>query len=218
MGLKNNYFSFRLNSLLKEDRGSLAEREIQTIQILEEICEESFISPRKKIADIGCGDRFLEKAFNKKDMVYEGFDIMDLDIETEKVAREDNFYDLVICYALIEHLKSPSNLVSEALRILKPGGAFLVQTPNWHYSSKIFYDDYTHLRPYTPLSLGNLLSAEGFKKIHKFPNLRCKPKYFYSNRFSFFIANILPFKGGGSSLIPSFLKGRSKGMILVAIK
>jgi len=218
MGLKNNYFSFRLNSLSSEDRDYLAEREIETIQILEEICDESFISSGKKVADIGCGDRFLETAFSKKDMVYEGFDIMDLDIEVEKIDRQDDFYDLVICYALIEHLKSPSNLVSEALRVLRPGGAFLVQTPNWHYSSKIFYDDYTHLHPYTPLSLGNLLSAEGFNRVHKFPNLRCKPKYFYTNRFAFFIANILPFRGGGSSLIPSILKGRSKGMILVAIK
>ena len=44
MGLKNNYFSFRLNSLSSEDRDYLAEREIETIQILEEICDESFIS------------------------------------------------------------------------------------------------------------------------------------------------------------------------------
>ena len=42
--------------------------------------------------------------------------------------------------------------------------------------------------------------------------------YRFVGGIPFFIANILPFRGGGSSLIPSILKGRSKGMILVAIK
>lgn len=47
----------------------------------------------------------------------------------------DNFFDVVHCNQVIEHLYDTDNLVSEIYRILKPGGYAVVSTENlasWH--------------------------------------------------------------------------------------
>ena len=46
--------------------------------------------------------------------------------------------DILACYSVIEHLHDPSNLLTEAKRVLKPDGYFFIETPNWQYSHKSF--------------------------------------------------------------------------------
>lgn len=218
MDIKNLYFKSRNQSIFSLDRSKLASREIETIEIFQDICNIDIIKSDGKVLDLGAGDKYLKPAFEKKQMNYTGLDIDDLDLEKDTINFADNHFDLVVSYSVIEHLYDPQNFLSETMRVMKPGAVVLIETPNWHYSYKTFYNDFTHVRPYCPASLKALLDANGFAEVNAFPNLRCKPKLFYKNKHAFKIAANIPFTGGASSFIPSILKGKSLGMFVIATK
>lgn len=218
MDIKNLYFKSRNQSIASQDRSNLASREVRTIEIFQNICSVDMLTSGGCVLDLGAGDQYLRPEFEKKQMIYTGLDIEDLDLEKDKINFENNYFSLVVSYSVIEHLYNPQNFLSEILRVMRPGSAALIETPNWHYSYRSFYNDYTHVRPYCPDSLKSLMLDNGFSKVYAFPNLRCKPKFFYENNKAFKIAANLPFTGGSSSIIPNFLKGRSLGMFVIGIK
>lgn len=73
------------------------------------------------------------------------------------------YFEGVFCCWLLEHLSEPDRAVSEMYRLLKPGGyaCVIIPSPN---DMTAFYDDYTHVRPYTPASLTQLAEGSGFKR------------------------------------------------------
>ena len=217
--LKKKYFDQRIKSLEKEKfRSNLANREIETYKILENICKKKFLIKNGSVCDIGCGDQYLKSEFIKNNMSYIGYDINEINIECDKIPLKNNSTNLMLCLAVIEHISDPSNLFSEAYRCLEKNGVFIVETPNWQYCYKNFYDDYTHVKPYTVNSLRKLFFDFGFTDIYDFPNLRCKNNFFYTNKFKYFIASKLPFLGLTSRIVPKILKGRSTGMYVIGLK
>lgn len=62
----------------------------------------------------------------------------------EKMPFDNNFFDLVFSIEVVEHLKDPKIMFNEVARVLKPGGIFIFQTPN--YPIKRFYDLVYYLR------------------------------------------------------------------------
>ena len=66
---------------------------------------------------------------------------------------------------MIEHLYNIDHFLSEVFRILKPGGIFYLSTPNFRYCYKSFYDDPTHVKPYTDESIGKTLTIFGFESV-----------------------------------------------------
>ena len=75
-----------------------------------------------------------------------------IDFETDALPLADNSVDVVTAVSLIEHLRSPRMLLAETLRVLKPGGTMILVPPNWRYSYREFFDDPTHVHPYTDRS------------------------------------------------------------------
>jgi len=75
---------------------------------------------------------------------------------------DDHFEGLFCCW-LLEHLHDPERAATEFHRVLKPGGlcSIVVPTPA---DMVAFYADYTHVRPFTPASLGQLAAAAGFAR------------------------------------------------------
>lgn len=214
--MKDKYFECRNLLRAKQDFAQLAAREISTLMNLIKLDEPGFSLSQKTLIDLGCGDRYLQPGIEAQGARYFGFDVDNCDLLSDRVDMADNSADVILSYSVIEHLSNPTNFFNEAKRLLKIDGYMIIETPNWEYCQKTFYDDYTHVKPYTPASLKAIAEDFDFYVCLLAPNVRCKPSVFYQNKLSFFMARSLPFRGFGGFF--GFLKGRSTGIFLVVKK
>ena len=131
-----------------------------------------------KVLEVGCGRGEFIQAFKKLGLDCYGVDISDYSIEKlsdikmkktdvtcEPLPYADNTFDVVYHKSLIEHFFSPDNLTKETYRVLKPGGRVIILTPDWVSTMKVFYEDFTHCRPYDKNSLHDLLEIYGFADV-----------------------------------------------------
>ncbi len=75
----------------------------------------------------------------------------------------DNYFDFVITFQVIEHIKKDDLFVQEAFRVLKPGGKFIVTTPNKPMS---LTRNPWHVREYNSVELEDLMKKY-FRSIEK---------------------------------------------------
>jgi 2-polyprenyl-3-methyl-5-hydroxy-6-metoxy-1,4-benzoquinol methylase len=77
----------------------------------------------------------------------------------------DGSFDVVTCAHVIEHLHDPVACVRELVRVCRPGGAIYIETPSpraaWMPLFNVFWDDPTHVRPYSRTGLERLLEIAG---------------------------------------------------------
>ncbi len=219
MSLKQDYFKNKWKTDVKvNDRNLLAERDVSTIIYLLKEFYNFDLKDSHKILDLGSGDKFLEKEFSKRNIIYNALDIEDLNFDKDKFNFDDSTFDLVVSLAVLEHLNNPYLFLNEIKRVLKSKSYIFLSTPNWKYSKNFFFDDVTHVKPYSPESLNEILKITGFSNIQILPNLRCKTKWWYQGKNKFFKANyLLPFTND-TKFVPKFLKGKSKGMFAIGIK
>jgi len=105
----------------------------------------------------------------------EGIEFRRVDAEREPLPFPDDYFDGVTLIHLVEHLEKPGELIREVFRVLKPGGAFYLETPDrksLRFPSLSgwlpdlcagplnFYDDPTHLRIWLRQDLFELLRPE----------------------------------------------------------
>jgi SAM-dependent methyltransferase len=88
--------------------------------------------------------------------------IYDIPFESESFAG-------VFCCWLFEHLADVDAAIKEIARVLKRGGYACVIVPSQRTLLRTFYDDYTHIRPFTRASLTQLGQAGGFSAIRVTP-------------------------------------------------
>lgn len=77
---------------------------------------------------------------------------------------EDNSFDYVISFQVIEHIQKDLDFVKEIYRVLKKGGKFIVTTPNIKMS---LTRNPWHIREYTVDELDALLIKGGFSSVEK---------------------------------------------------
>lgn len=58
-----------------------------------------------------------------------------------KTDLEDNLYDVVLAWHVLEHILEDKKAINEAYRILKPNGSFLISVPIYPIGNKITYED-----------------------------------------------------------------------------
>jgi len=102
-------------------------------------------------------------------------DVRVLNIERDPFPFPDDAFDLVLCMEVLEHLGySPSHMLAEAHRVLRPGGLLLVTVPNFinlkrtvnmvfNRLTEFPYSGYgiygRHQREYAPFEVRRLLEA-----------------------------------------------------------
>jgi len=90
-------------------------------------------------------------------------ELVNLDIDSSY--HPDITFDVIYSKSFVEHLNNPSYFLKEAHRLLKPGGKLITLTPDWDSQFKNFFDDYTHIRPFTLTSLEEIQISTGFKNV-----------------------------------------------------
>jgi SAM-dependent methyltransferase len=77
--------------------------------------------------------------------------------------------DVVITFDVIEHFSKSEliPLVDAVLRVLKPGGRWIIHAPNAEgpMFGRVRYGDFTHELAFTRVSLDQLLRASGFARV-----------------------------------------------------
>jgi len=124
----------------------------------------------KRLIDLGCGrwgfEQSLIKSLGAKESVMldiaggEGI----VEADACDVPFPDSDFDIVICRELIEHVPSPSKLLSEIWRLLKPNGFVFISTPN---GFNVFPDGKEHVRAYFPNGFLAEIETFGFTILDK---------------------------------------------------
>ena len=139
----------------------------------------------QSILEVGCGRCELLSHFGKF-----GFDIHGIDNAVSAVdfARLANAkfeliefrpemstpifggkkFDVIFTKSFIEHVVESEAFFHWCNDLLVEGGKIISLTPDWESNYKIFYDDFTHIKPFTETSLNQILEATGFKDIQVF--------------------------------------------------
>lgn len=97
-----------------------------------------------RILDVGCG--FDTKTLALVDGPRVGIDLVDtfvpapgvkvLRASGEALPFRDESFDVVCCRSVLEHVENPQALFQDVRRVLRPGGVFVIVTPNrWDYIS-----------------------------------------------------------------------------------
>ncbi|WP_022671244.1 class I SAM-dependent methyltransferase [Hippea alviniae] len=155
--------------------------------------------------DLGSGDKGFSEYCKSIEIISYPCDYPNFDIEKDSIPHESESVDFITMNAVIEHVENPSNILSESFRVLKKGGFIFIRTPNWKMDWKDFYNDPTHVKPYSPETLKNTLELFNFDVIFLEPGL-IEKSWFWK------LPNFLKWK------IAAIIKGGTKSIIAVGKK
>jgi len=79
--------------------------------------------------------------------------------------------DVLFASNLLEHLDDLelACAMKEFNRILKQGARVILMQPNYRYAYKEYFDDYTHKKVFTHISLRDYFQANGFESVKIYP-------------------------------------------------
>jgi SAM-dependent methyltransferase len=154
---------------------------------------EKFIKKSDTVLDFGCGGGFLlsnikcDKKIGVEINEIPRLHCISLGIECfdniEKI--DDCSIDVIITGHCLEHTTSPYDFIGKFYKKLKNGGSVVIVVPTDSFRVKYKPDDINyHLYSFSPMNIGNLLDAVGFKEIevetilHKWP-----PFYSYIQKY-----------------------------------
>lgn len=117
------------------------------------------------LLDVGCGVGAYRKAFEDIGFTADGIDKTDCNLEYERIPYPNYLFDVVFSKSLIEHIHNTDHLLSEMKRVLKLNGLVICLTPDWETDYRMFYDDPTHIRPFTQKGLKQAFILAGFTDV-----------------------------------------------------
>jgi SAM-dependent methyltransferase len=105
--------------------------------------------------------------------------LADFQYDITNMPEPDDSFDLICCFHILEHIDDDRQAMRELLRVLKPGGVCLIQTPfklgdiyenasvQTPQERKIHFGQEDHVRIYSVQGLQNRLENAGFEVIVK---------------------------------------------------
>jgi len=101
----------------------------------------------KRILDIGCGDGSFIIQFKKHCETFgvdisrraikmakeAGINAYELDVSSERLPSQDEYFDIVYMGDVIGHLTNPDFAINEVARVIKTNGFLVLSTPNLAY-------------------------------------------------------------------------------------
>jgi SAM-dependent methyltransferase len=131
------------------------------------------------VVDIGCGhadflrfieaDRKLGLDIIKTEFFPKGAKFIKAPVWD--IAKQVKRADTVFASNLFEHLSEEDldSTLAGIHAILPSGGRLIIMQPNFKHCAKDYFDDYTHKRIFTHVSLADLLAARGFRVVKVVP-------------------------------------------------
>ena len=155
-----------------------------------------FVPECNSFLDVGCGDGIIAEFIKEKAKNIYGIDndsreldkarkrklkVVRLDLDSEQIPFKVNFFDVITCLDVIEHVIDPNALLKEMYRVLKKNGTLILSTPNIRFSdhlSKLIFGgsfpktsidsslyDGGHLHFFTYKDVRDILEKNGFRNI-----------------------------------------------------
>lgn len=165
-------------------RNRTQSRKVEEAKIIgDRLYYEMFFKKGMKILDIGCstGTFALNDPKNitgidaDKDAIpvakSKGINCMHFNADNKKLPFKSNTFDAVNLKSVLAHISNALLLLKEIRRVLKPNGKLVAFTANIKILKFDFFEDYTHVSPFTKNSLKNILYDAGFRnyEAYNFP-------------------------------------------------
>jgi hypothetical protein len=129
----------------------------------------SELAKGKKVLDFGASRRHFEDYCKKNGVELKDYKALDIDKTTKPdyvdINQVKEKFDLITMFATIEHL-SPEQATSILQKCAKLTNEIIITTNNIYFPAWGFFDDITHVKPYSPRTLYALLKDAGFENIN----------------------------------------------------
>jgi len=83
----------------------------------------------------------------------------------EQAALDESGFDVIFCSNLLEHFNDDelNIVIKKVYELLKSTGKLLIIQPNYYYCYRNYWDDFTHKKAFSHLSLCDFLVNKGFE-------------------------------------------------------
>jgi SAM-dependent methyltransferase len=85
-----------------------------------------------KLLDVGCDKKELKNYLDSR-IKYYGIDYPEIDLEKDKLPFPSKSFDIVCCFGVLEHLKSPYGALKDLKRVLKDNGYAFISIFNFYF-------------------------------------------------------------------------------------
>lgn len=143
------------------------------------------LGPKPTVVDVGCHGWLLAESCERAQARYIGVDrtmppsrpksAEFAEMKGIQLSVQDDIAHLTVATHVIEHLYDPVGFVVELARITRPGGTIFLESPSElatltkssddveDHRFDSFWDDPTHVRPYTPAAFYRLALSAGLR-------------------------------------------------------
>jgi len=128
-----------------------------------------------KLLDLGSGRGEFLHGFARQGFDATGIDrsrpsvpkfsepVVEADYERSGLPFANGEFSVLFSKSVFEHIRDISSLLRECHRVLAPSGRMIALVPDWTAQWRHFYDDWTHVRPFTLAGLRECVACHGFR-------------------------------------------------------